>query len=351
MNEKLQNDLVKTYPKIFKNVGFGIECNDGWYDLLDTLCYTMQQHCDVANTRYIIETDKYQFVVEGDPEYVQVVAAQVKEKLGTLRFYADGVDNATEGMIQMAEAMSSRICELCGNPAKTSRDSGWLHTTCTSCNKRIRLERQGWKSGSAEEFLTDSNPDNNPDKVSELEDTDSSASFQSHCHSCGVPWVLHIGIAGTCAENAKLRKERDQARREVLEEMHPDLRHGYADARGWNCYKQEEACDTLSQEVSQDHRDEIAKLRREKDEARREVCEMNAIESSNESVDFLSLTPQDIADERGWDCYASDTLAQDVKFYTLQDAKLRKGIEEAKQGKFSENPPKIKPITKKKKKK
>ena len=293
MNEKLQNDLVKAYPKIFKNVGFGIECNDGWYDLLDTLCYRISMHCHAENTRYIIETDKYEFIEEGDPEYMQVVAAQVKEKLGELRFYTDGGDATTEGMIQMAEQMSTRICELCGSPAKTSRDSGWMHTTCDACNKRIRLERQGWKSGSAEEFLTDSNPDNNPDKVSELEDTDSSASFQSHCHSCGVPWVLHIGIAGTCAENAKLRRERD--------------------------------------------------------EARRDVCEMNAIESSNESVDFLSLTPQDIADERGWDCYASDTLSQDVKFYTLQDAKLRKGLKEAKQGKFSKNPPKIKPTTKKKK--
>jgi len=288
MNEKLQSDLVKAYPKIFKDVGGdpkvtcmadGIQCNDGWYDLLDTLCHTMQRWCDGENTRYITETDKYEFVVEGDPEYVQVVASQVKEKLGELRFYVDGGDATTQGIIQMAENMSSRICELCGSPAKTNRDSGWMHTTCDSCNKRIRLERQGWKSGTAEEFLNDT-------------DTDS-ASFQSHCHSCGVPWVLHIGIAGTCAENAKLRRERD--------------------------------------------------------EARREVCEMNAIESSNESVDFLSLTPQDIADERGWDCYASDTLSQDVKFYTLQDAKLCKGLKEAKQGKFSKNPPKIK-LTKKKKK-
>ena len=299
MNEKLQSDLVKAYPNIFKNIGgdktvtcmhWGIECNDGWYDLIYCLCHSIQRHCQIQNTRYIHATDKYEFLVEGDPEYVQVVAAQVKEKLGTLRFYVDGGDAATGAMIQMAETMSGRICELCGSPAKTNRESGWLHTTCDACNKRIRLERQGWKSGSAEEFLTDSNPDNNPDKVSGLEDTDSAA-FQSHCHSCGVPWASHMGIAGTCAE--------------------------------------------------------IAKLRRERDEARREVCEMNAIESSNESVDFLSLTPQDIADERGWNCYASDTLSQDVKFYTLQDAKLCKGLKEAKQGKFSKNPPKIKQKKKK----
>ena len=249
MNKKLQNDLVKAYPKIFKNIGgdetktcmaHGIQCNDGWYDLLDSLCYRISIHCTAQNTRYIVETDKYEFVVEGDPEYMQVVAAQIKEKMGELRFYTDGGDATTEGMIQMAEQMSTRICELCGSPAKTSRDSGWLHTTCDACNKRIRLERQGWKSGSAEEFLTDSNPDNNPDKVSQLEDTDSSASFQSHCHSCGVPWVLHIGIAGTCAENAKLRRERDEARRIAceLKTTNQQGRYSFAIIMGWDCYKE-----------------------------------------------------------------------------------------------------------------
>lgn len=281
MNEKLQNDLIKTYPKIFKNISgdkaMGIQCNDGWYDLLDSLCYRISMHCMTENTRYIPETDKYEFVLENDPAYMQVVATQVKEKMGVLCFYTDGGDVTIQGMIQMAEQMSKRICELCGSPAKTSRDSGWWHTTCDACSKRIRLKRKGWKSGSAEEFLADTD----------------SASFQSHCHSCGVPWESHMGIVGTCAENTQLRRERD--------------------------------------------------------EARREVCEMNSIESSNESVDFLSLTPQDIADERGWDCYASDTLSQDVKFYISQDAKLRKGIEEAKHGKFSKNPPKIKPTKKKKK--
>ena len=289
MNEKLQSDLVKAYPNIFKNIGgdktvtcmhWGIECNDGWYDLIYCLCHSIQRHCQIQNTRYIHETDKYEFLVEGDPEYVQVVAAQVKEKLGTLRFYVDGGDAATGAMIQMAETMSGRICELCGSPAKTNRESGWLHTTCDACNKRIRLERQGWKSGSAEEFLTDSNPDNNPAKVSGLEDTDSAA-FQSHCHSCGVPWASHVGIAGTCAENAQLRKERDEARREVCRLLDKD----------------------------------------------------SEFRVSNDTT----------AKRKGWDCYASDTLSQEVS----QDVSLRKGLKQAKEGKFSKNPPKIKQKKKK----
>ena len=291
MNEKLQSDLVKAYPNIFKNIGgdktvtcmhWGIECNDGWYDLIYCLCHSIQRHCQIQNTRYIHATDKYEFLVEGDPEYVQVVAAQVKEKLGTLRFYVDGGDAATGAMIQMAETMSGRICELCGSPAKTNRDSGWMHTTCDACNKRIRLERQGWKSGSAEEFLTDSNPDNNPDKVSQLEDTDSAA-FQSHCHSCGVPWESHMGIAGTCADNAQLRKERDEARREVCDLMNMD----------W----------------------------------------IGCVEKGNKET----------AISRGWDCFASDTLSQEVS----QDVSLRKGLKQAKEGKFSKNPPKIKQKKKK----
>ena len=290
MNERLQSDLVKAYPNIFKNIGgdktvtcmhWGIECNDGWYDLIYCLCHSIQRHCQIQNTRYIHATDKYEFLVEGDPEYVQVVAAQVKEKLGTLRFYVDGGDAATGAMIQMAETMSGRICELCGSPAKTNRESGWLHTTCDACNKRIRLERQGWKSGSAEEFLTDSNPDNNPAKVSGLEDTDSSASFQSHCHSCGVPWASHMGIAGTCAENAQLRKERDEARREVCRLLDKD----------------------------------------------------SEFRVSNDTT----------AKRKGWDCYASDTLSQEVS----QDVSLRKGLKQAKEGKFSKNPPKIKQKKKK----
>ena len=36
----------------------------------------------------------------------------------------------------------------------------------------------------------------------------------------------------------QLRKERDEARREIVESMHPDLRKGYDAARGWDCFKE-----------------------------------------------------------------------------------------------------------------
>lgn len=37
----------------------------------------------------------------------------------------------------------------------------------------------------------------------------------------------------------RITDERDEARREVLQKMHPDLRNGYAAAREWDCFKEE----------------------------------------------------------------------------------------------------------------
>ena len=32
--------------------------------------------------------------------------------------------------------------------------------------------------------------------------------------------------------------ERDEARREILESLHPDVRESHAAARGWDCYEE-----------------------------------------------------------------------------------------------------------------
>jgi len=61
------------------------------------------------------------------------------------------------------------------------------------------------------------------------------------CGSCGVPWIQHIGIMGLCQEFVKLRKERDEARRELcnaLVHQQHDPKE-YAKGRGWDCYDEE----------------------------------------------------------------------------------------------------------------
>jgi len=119
--------LVEKYPTIFMRIAdpdsndktplamFYIECNDGWFDLIDMLCEKIQRR---------VEWKKIE----------PVICAQVKEKFGTLRFYVDGGDEITDAYISFAEDLSGRICETCGNPGKM-RGKGWLYTACDEHTK------------------------------------------------------------------------------------------------------------------------------------------------------------------------------------------------------------------------
>jgi hypothetical protein len=78
-------------------------------------------------------------MAEEDKEALQVVAVQVKSKFGGLRFYANGGDDTTDGMIRMAEGISYRICEYCSSKAQQQSVGGWIHTACPACyNDRVR---------------------------------------------------------------------------------------------------------------------------------------------------------------------------------------------------------------------
>jgi hypothetical protein len=119
MKWELEEKLFNRYPKIFAQhalpmtetaMNWGIECGDGWYALIYTLCAQLQHW-----------TDK-----NGAP---QVEATQVKEKYGGLRFYVASANDIQQGMIEMAEAMSDRLCEVCGRPGEQI-DAGWLVTRC-----------------------------------------------------------------------------------------------------------------------------------------------------------------------------------------------------------------------------
>jgi hypothetical protein len=176
MNQTLDKLLCARYPKIFANrhqdmtttaMCWGFDCGDGWFNILDQLCAQIQHHIDWKTAQYeraarfnqaltkAIEGDKAELIeyftygevadnrtfenVEFEierkqlrvlPEQVtQVVADQVKEKYGTLRFYYTGGDNMITGMVALAESMSAVCCEQCGCPAKI-RSGGWVRTLC-----------------------------------------------------------------------------------------------------------------------------------------------------------------------------------------------------------------------------
>jgi hypothetical protein len=96
---------------------WGFECGDGWYNLLDELCGTIQTYID--HTKGV----------------EQVVAVQVKEKFGDLRFYYRGGDEYVRDIAEFAENMSSRICEECGSPGKLYT-KGWYKVRCDTCYEK-----------------------------------------------------------------------------------------------------------------------------------------------------------------------------------------------------------------------
>lgn len=174
MREELDLKLVEKYPRIFKNryapmtetaMCWGFEHGDGWYNIINALCSNIQSHIDWRRKQRAQDLRRYRAARKGKQALLnhivgdgvmrdwhleraeeimesfsngtfkitekvhQVVAMQVKEKFGTLRFYYSGGDSEVSGMVRMAETMSALTCETCGSPGHT-RNGGWIRTLC-----------------------------------------------------------------------------------------------------------------------------------------------------------------------------------------------------------------------------
>jgi len=129
MTPKLDAELTEKYPLILAERYFdqtetamcwGFEHSDGWYNILNTAMECIQNHIEFRKRLGM--------------EIEQVVFEQVKEKYGTLRIYARGGNDYTNGIIDMAERMSRHTCEICGSPGYTN-DRGWIRTLCFDHHK------------------------------------------------------------------------------------------------------------------------------------------------------------------------------------------------------------------------
>lgn len=140
MKEELDKKLCETYSKIFKMrnasaqetcMCWGFEHGDGWYDIIDAACKNIQNHVNWKR-----KTDPFSSMTDEEfDEIHQPIAAQVKEKFGGLRFYVDNADEYTNGVIALAESLSYRTCEQCGNKG-IMRKGGWIKTLCDGCNSK-----------------------------------------------------------------------------------------------------------------------------------------------------------------------------------------------------------------------
>lgn len=119
MRETLQEALYAAYPALFRQrtlpvtesgMGWGIDCGDGWYRILDGLCEVLMGHACAA-------------------VHEPLEAVRVKRKFGRLCFYIDGDCPWCQGAIRFAEALSQLVCEETGR-------SGVL---MTRLNRQLRV--------------------------------------------------------------------------------------------------------------------------------------------------------------------------------------------------------------------
>jgi hypothetical protein len=124
--------IIQKYPRVFTG-GNTIELhNVGWVDIIDDVCS--------------IINDELEHMPE---ELAQgIYASQIKTKFGGLRFYMSHSTPIIEGAIRMAEMISLRACEVCGNKGFPITIGSWTSTFCTKHRhqeeERVAAERIKW---------------------------------------------------------------------------------------------------------------------------------------------------------------------------------------------------------------
>jgi hypothetical protein len=85
------------------------EFDDGWHELFDGLCWFLDG-------------------------FKAVRVVQAKEKFGRMRVYLDvGTPDDAYHACWLAESMSGKVCEVCGEDGLVREKNGWLTTRCDGC--------------------------------------------------------------------------------------------------------------------------------------------------------------------------------------------------------------------------
>jgi len=131
MNIKLEKKLAHKYKfmrnrnyktgKIIRPLQCACACNDGWYDIINDLAKEITIHHKMRHQKR---------------ELRRINVVQIKEKFGTLRFYADNTTKTVDNIIAKYEDLSATTCELCGAPGKL-RKLQWMQTLCDKCVKDL----------------------------------------------------------------------------------------------------------------------------------------------------------------------------------------------------------------------
>ncbi len=178
MQSELEDRLVQEYPEIFRDwrgdpqhtcMAWGIECPAAWEPAIRAACMTIAHEVQIVRERH--------------PTLgFRVVADQIKEKWGTLRFYwhsectlwSEPVDPLPEheaavnaaherihGAICCAEQITALVCADCGTPNSANPRRTMWGNLCERCDteRTARNEQRTaeWNQRRAEREEADAN--------------------------------------------------------------------------------------------------------------------------------------------------------------------------------------------------
>jgi hypothetical protein len=140
-SDDLAEDLAKRWPALFQKSRLSpfSTIPRGWANLIDTLCGLLSRH--VSQAEYQIDywkdaknTEKVEIATKQLEDAINdlPIIADIKEKFGALRVYCDNSNHDCENYILFAEALSTKVCEQCGNPGELVNINGWSMTRCNT---------------------------------------------------------------------------------------------------------------------------------------------------------------------------------------------------------------------------
>lgn len=129
METQKENQLKtkhKTFLKLINNTNFpissGIECDNGWYKLIDETITEILELCK----KYKVKSS------------IQIT--QIKEKMGELIIYFNSkpenneILNVINCVTKKASIKSKKICEICSRKGSLRNYNGRMKTTCWRCH-------------------------------------------------------------------------------------------------------------------------------------------------------------------------------------------------------------------------
>lgn len=111
--DKRQKEIEAKYPWF---TACSFEIPFGWFDLVEECC------------------EELATILKKDGMYDAYMLFQVKEKFGSLRWYANYNDNEVSNLLSRYEVKSTKVCADCGAPA-THTTKGYIGHYCDKCYK------------------------------------------------------------------------------------------------------------------------------------------------------------------------------------------------------------------------